>query len=158
LNDLIDKVLVARGRMGRYEVCDYVLLLNAYAVSGHKSLKEFFFELKPVQDILMSMWRREKCPVASSLSRFLADVDPQAVESLRQIFESNTNQNAIKFSNGLGISDRCGARYAVFDIDGTVCAVRLIDLSDPPDYPIGKRRSSSVAALLLPGTEARGSS
>jgi hypothetical protein len=92
--------------VGRSSIIGYVLVLNAYAVSGHKSLKEFFFELKPVQDILMSMWRREKCPVASSLSRFLADVDPQAVESLRQIFESNTNQNAIKFSSGLGISDR----------------------------------------------------
>jgi hypothetical protein len=40
LNELIDKVLVTRGKMGRYEVCDFVLLLITYAISGYKSLKE----------------------------------------------------------------------------------------------------------------------
>ena len=41
LSDLVTQVQVSRGRMGRYEVCDFVLLMLAYAVSGLPSLAEF---------------------------------------------------------------------------------------------------------------------
>jgi RecB family endonuclease NucS len=65
---------------------------------------------------------------------------------LRLLFESNSDQNTIKFSTGLGISDRTGDRYLVFDIDGTVCAVRQRDLSDTQQYPQARRRSEAASA------------
>ena len=46
LQKLNDSVHVQRGRMGTYQVCDYVLLLLAYAVSGAATLKDFFEQLR----------------------------------------------------------------------------------------------------------------
>ncbi|MBD1857650.1 MULTISPECIES: hypothetical protein [Leptolyngbya] len=87
LEQLQQQVRVSRGRMGQYEVCDFVLLLLAYAVSGVETLKLFFEQLESVKPVLMSVWKRAKCPVAATLSRFLADVDESAVEQLRSLFE-----------------------------------------------------------------------
>jgi hypothetical protein len=42
LDRLRTDVKVNRGRMGQYEVCDFVLLLLAYAVSGVETLQRFF--------------------------------------------------------------------------------------------------------------------
>jgi hypothetical protein len=80
LEQLQQQVRVSRGRMGRYEVCDFVLLLLAYAVSGVETLKLFFEQLESVKPVLMSVWKRARCPVAATLSRFLAAVDEPAVE------------------------------------------------------------------------------
>jgi hypothetical protein len=74
LDRLQAQVKVHRGRMGQYDVCDFVLLLLAYAVSGLNTLKEFFEQLKCVKSIVMSVWQRQRCPVASTLSRFLRDI------------------------------------------------------------------------------------
>jgi hypothetical protein len=59
LEFLQTQVRVSRGRMGNYEVCDFVLLLLAYSVSGLNSLQEFFAQLKNVSTVLMSVWGRE---------------------------------------------------------------------------------------------------
>ncbi len=45
LEQLQQQVRVSRGRMGQYEVCDFVLLLLAYAVSGEANLATFFSTL-----------------------------------------------------------------------------------------------------------------
>jgi hypothetical protein len=44
---LEEEVRVVRGRMGRYEVVDFVLLLNADAISGEKSLSDFYQAVAP---------------------------------------------------------------------------------------------------------------
>ncbi len=95
LKQLQQQVRVSRGRMGRYEVCDFVLLLLAYAVSGLETLKLFFEQLESVKPVLMPVWKREQCPVAATLSRFLADVDEQAVEQLRSLFEADLLERPI---------------------------------------------------------------
>jgi len=86
---LEEEVRVVRGRMGRYEVADFVLLLNSYAISGERTLADFFKALAPVQEVLMGAWGRSKCPCASSLSPFLAAVNAEAVGRLRELFESD---------------------------------------------------------------------
>ena len=88
LERLQHQVHVNRGRMGKYEVCDFIWLLLAYAVSGLESLEAFFEQLSSVAPVLMAVWGRQQCPVASTLSRFLADIDTDAVEALRELFES----------------------------------------------------------------------
>ena len=44
--------------MGRYEVADFVLLLNSYAISGERTLADFFKALAPVKEVLMGAWGR----------------------------------------------------------------------------------------------------
>jgi hypothetical protein len=84
---LEEEVRVVRGRMGQYEVADFVLMLNSYAVSGERTLSEFYKSIAPVKEVLMGVWGRRRCPSASSLSRFLAAVEAKAVEGLREMFE-----------------------------------------------------------------------
>ncbi len=91
-----------RGRMGQYEVMDYVLLLNSYAISSCASLKEYFKEIEPVSGLVMGLWERERCPVVSSLSRYLRDVDERAVEALRGLFEAEMGKRASECGKGCG--------------------------------------------------------
>jgi hypothetical protein len=98
LERLQTQVRVSRGRMGQYEVCDFVLLLLAYAVSGLGTLEEFFEQLKHVKSIVMSVWQRQHCSVASTLSRFLRDIAPSALEQLRTLFEADLFEHVFSSS------------------------------------------------------------
>lgn len=149
---LQQQVRVSRGRMGRYEVCDFTLLLLAYALSGLDSLQLFFEQLAPVASVLMSIWGRQHCPVASTLSRFLADVDVDAVEALRDLFESSFLQQPRPLADELGLKDRNGNRWTVFDVDGTTQAVRHRVLLSQATHPVLKRRSRTACA---PGYKGR---
>ncbi len=149
---LRSQVRVNRGRMGQYEVMDFVLLLNSYAVSGEASLKEYFKAIVPVSGLVMGLWERDGCPVASSLSRFLRDVDEGAVEALRGLFEEEMGQKGIRVREGMWMTDRMGNRYLMFDVDGTVKAVRQRYVSESGRYPGARRRSAGVS---LPGYRGR---
>jgi hypothetical protein len=83
---LCETVRVARGRAGRYDVCDVVLVLLAYAVSKAKTLAAFFAQAAPVRTLLMASWQRDRMPTACALSRFLAAVQATSVEQLRTLF------------------------------------------------------------------------
>lgn len=61
---------------------------------------------------------------ASSLSRLLAAVNPEAVGRLRELFESDLGRNGVRVMQGIGIFDRAEDHYLVFDVDGTVSAAR----------------------------------
>jgi len=150
---LEEEVRVVRGRMGRYEVVDFVLLLLSYAVSGEKTLRDFYKALAPVREVLMGVWGRSQCPSASSLSRFLAAVDKEAVRGLRELFEADLGRNGVGVMEGIGIFDRVKEHYLVFDVDGTVSAVRQRAVErDRSHYPPVQRRSESACA---PGYKGR---
>ena len=108
---LEEEVRVERGRMGRYEVMDFVLLLMGYAISGERTIADFYRALSPVKDVLMSQWGRERCPSASSLSRFLGSVGASAVEALRSLFESDLQRNSVRVNQELGMFDRSGRSF-----------------------------------------------
>ena len=146
LDRLQTEVRVQRGRMGTYEVCDFVLLLLAYAVSGLTTLRLFFEQLKSVQSVLMAVWQRQRCPVASTLSRFLGDIDASALEHLRTLFESDLLAHGMRSPQIGGMLDRCGQRYWVFDVDGTHQATRQRSLVSTSDYPDAQRRSQVATA------------
>jgi hypothetical protein len=150
---LEEEVRVVRGRMGRYEVVDFVLLLNAYAISGEKTLAHFFKALAPVKEVLIGIWGQSNCPSASSLSRFLAAVDQEAVGRLRELFESDLGRNGVRVMQGIGMFDRVKDHYTVFDVDGTVSAARQRAVeSDRSNYPSVQRRSNHACA---PGYKGR---
>jgi hypothetical protein len=149
---LEEEVRVVRGWMGRYEVADFVLLLNSYAISGEKTLADFFKALAPVQEVLMGVWGRSRCPSASSLSRFLAAISPEAVGRLRELFESDLGRNGVRVMQGIGMFDRAEDHYLVFDVDGTVSAARQRAVErDRSNYPPVVRRSDRACAAGYKG-------
>jgi hypothetical protein len=146
LKRLQHQVQVKRGRAGRYEVTDFVLLLLAYAVSEELTLADFFTALKPVEAVLMSAWERQKCPVASTLSRFLSDVDEIALERLRSLFEADLLEHGFTGEAKGGLLDRTGKRYWLFDVDGTKQTARQRSLPRTQEYPPVRRRSEKACA------------
>ncbi len=146
LDRLQTEVRVHRGRMGTYEVCDFVLLLLAYAVSGLATLQLFFEQLKSVRSVLMAVWQRQRSPVASTLSRFLGDIDASALEQLRTLFESDLFVHGLGSPQTGGVVDRSGQSYWVFDVDGTHQAARQRSLVSTSDYPDARRRTQAATA------------
>lgn len=144
---LEEEVRVVRGRMGRYEVVDFVMILNSYAVSGERTLRAFYESIEPVKEVLLSIWGRSQWPTASSLSRFLAAVRAEGVSGLRELFELDLGRNGVRVMQGIGIFDRGEDHYMVIDVDGTVSAARQRAVeSDRSNYPPVQRRSGQACA------------
>ena len=146
LDRLRTDVKVNRGRMGQYEVCDFVLLLLAYAVSGVATLQCFFEQLESVKSVLMSVWQRQQCPVASTLSRFLSDITPTVLEQLRTLFESDLLVHGFEPPQNGGLVDRAGKEFWGFDVDGTHQTTRQRTLTTTDAYPELHRRSQAATA------------
>lgn len=146
LDRLQTQVKVNRGRMGQYEVCDFVLILLAYAVSGLATLQSFFEQLESVKPVLMSVWQRQRCPVASTLSRFLGDIDARALEQLRTLFEADLLAHGFNPPQTGGLVDRVGHQFWVFDLDGTHQAARQRTLVQTSSYPEARRRTQAATA------------
>ncbi len=81
------QVRLARGRFGSYEPLDFLALLIGYAISGERTLADFFERVAPFGAAFMALFGRASLPHRSSLSRFLADVDGPCLEACRTLFE-----------------------------------------------------------------------
>jgi len=97
---LVETVQVSRGRAGRFEVIDFVLVLLTYAVSGAPTLRSFYQQAHPVASVLMALWQRYALPSRSALSRFLKDMSAEAVESLRALFFRSRIQRCVRRDDG----------------------------------------------------------
>jgi hypothetical protein len=84
------QVRLVRGRFGRYEAIDFLTLLFGYAISGERTLTDFFERVAPFGSAFMALFGRKGLPHRSSLSRFLADVDRPCVEAFRTLFEQQS--------------------------------------------------------------------
>ena len=87
LETLTQQVHLVRARFGQYEVIDFLVLLFGYAISGERTLQDFFTRLTPFAMPFMALFGRSELPHRSSLSRFLAAVDPSCLEAFRTQFE-----------------------------------------------------------------------
>ena len=87
-NGLLDafahQIRLVRGRFGRYEPIDFLALLLGYAISGERTLADFFERLESFEAAFMALFGRGCLPHRSSLSRFLSDVDSPCARSLPQ--------------------------------------------------------------------------
>ena len=137
------QVRLARKRMGTYEVIDFIALLLGYALSGERSLQEYCLRLRPFADAFMALFGRQKMPDRSTLSRFLAAVDALPVEALRTLAGEDTLTHLPPLG---GLTDRQGARWNVFDVDGTRQAARQRALPHGVALPMPHRRMTKVAA------------
>src|SRR5438034_11491431 len=81
------QIRLVRGRFGSYEPIDFLALLIGYAISGERTLADFFERLAHFGAAFMALFGRRCLPHRSSLSRFLADVDRPCLEAFRTLFE-----------------------------------------------------------------------
>src|SRR5438046_7961804 len=86
LSAISSHVRLARRRFGHYEVIDFLAVLFGYAISGERTLEEFYEQLLPLAQPFMALLDRETMPSRSALSRFLTSLNWEATEALRTPF------------------------------------------------------------------------
>ena len=63
---IAEQVRFARRRFGRYEVIDFVAVLFGYAISGERTLQDFYECLQPYASVFMALFGREHLPARST--------------------------------------------------------------------------------------------
>jgi hypothetical protein len=150
---LAEQVRFARRRFGRYEVLDFVAVLLGYAISGERTLEAFYERLAPWAEPFMALFGRERLPARSTLSRFLAALSLEPVETLRALFLQDLLARPLdKEEHMAGLWDRQATRWVVFDVDGTREAARQRALPQTADRPAPSRR---LRPLCAPGYTGR---
>jgi hypothetical protein len=86
LSKITERVRFARRRFGRYDVIDFLAVLFGYAISGERTLEEFYERLQPFAVPFMALFDRDQLPSRSALSRFIAALTQVPVEALRTLF------------------------------------------------------------------------
>src|SRR5713226_8069543 len=76
LDAIQQRVRFARARFGHYDVIDFVVVLIGYALSGEPTLKTYYERLLPFAGAFMALFGRARLPERSTLSRFLAALNP----------------------------------------------------------------------------------
>lgn len=146
LDAFAHQVRLVRGRCGTYEPIDFLALLVGYAISGERTLADFFERLAPFGSAFMALFGRRCLPHRSSLSRFLADVDQACLEAFRTLFEQQSFADGWTTETIGGIFDRQGRRFIVFDVDATRQAARQRALPCAAELPPPRRRLEAVCA------------
>src|SRR5260221_3101882 len=147
LTKLCERVRFARRRFGRYEVIDFLAVLFGYAISGERTLEEFYESIQPFAVTFMALFERDRLPSRSALSRFLAAFTETSVEALRTLFLDDLLNRPLTHDKQTGsLVDRAGNAWVVFDIDGTREAARQRALPQSDDLPPAFRRLDEVCA------------
>jgi hypothetical protein len=147
LTKISERVRFARRRFGQYEVVDFVVVLFGYALSGERTLEMFYERLQPFAVPFMALFGRDRLPVRSTLSRFLAALTAEPIEALRMLFLEDLLERRADFEqHSCGLTDRTGKVWKVFDIDGTREAARQRALPQTPERPVPQRRLAEVCA------------
>ena len=132
---------------GRYDVIDFLAVLFGYAISGERTLEEFYESLQPFAIPFMALFERDQLPSRSALSRFLAALTETPVEALRMLFLDDLLTRLLTPDKQTGgLVDRAGNTWVVFDIDGTREAARQRALPQGDDLPLAFRRLDDVCA------------
>ncbi|GHO79630.1 hypothetical protein KSD_74010 [Ktedonobacter sp. SOSP1-85] len=147
LSKINEQVRFARKRFGRYELIDFLAMLFGYAISGERTLEEFYQRLQPFAIPFMALFERDRLPSRSALSRFLAALTEEPVEALRTLFLDDLLARSLASDKQTGeLVDRAGNTWTVFDIDGTREAARQRALPQTDELPPAYRRLDDVCA------------
>ena len=146
LDAISQRVRLARGRAGIFDVLDFVAILLGYTLSGESTLEAFFDRLAPFAQPFMTLFGRDHLPHRSTLSRFLAAVDAPCRDALRQRFEDDLLKHGVTGEAVGGFWGRQGQRLIVIDVDGTRQAARQRAIAACPDLPPARRRMDAVCA------------
>jgi hypothetical protein len=159
-NKINEQVRFARRRFGRYDMIDFLAVLFGYAISGERTLEEFYESLQPFAIPFMALFERDQLPSRSALSRFLAALTEAPIEALRTLFLDDLLGRPLTPDKQTGgLVDRVGNTWMVFDIDGTREAARQRTLPQTDDLPlrfVGWMRSvllaTGAASVLILGS------
>src|SRR6266851_791744 len=66
LSAFAPQIRLVRGRFGIYEPIDFLALLVGYAISGERTLSDFFERVGPFAPAFMALFRRRCLPHRSS--------------------------------------------------------------------------------------------
>jgi hypothetical protein len=147
LTKFCERVRFARRRFGRYDVIDFLAVLLGYAISGERTLEEFYQRLQPFAVPFMALFGRDRLPSRSALSRFLAALTEEPVEALRTLFLDDLLARPLTHDKQTGgLVDRAGNSWVVFDTDGTREAARQRALPQTDELPPPFRRLDDVCA------------
>src|SRR6266480_1734033 len=147
LSAISSHVRLARRRFGHYEVIDFLAVLFGYAISGERTLEEFYEQLLPLAQPFMALFDRERLPSRSALSRFLTSLTWEATEALRTLFLADLLARPLDTERHTGqLVDRASNARVVFDIDGTRQAARQRALPVTEELPSPQRRLNQVCA------------
>jgi hypothetical protein len=147
LTKMNEQVRFARKRFGRYEIIDFFAVLFGDAISGERTLEEFYQRLQPFAVPFMALFERDRLPSRSALSRFLAALTEAPVEALRTLFLDDLLARPLTPDKQTGgLVDRAGNTWTVFDVDGTREAARQRALPQADDLPPAFRRLDEVCA------------
>lgn len=120
---------------------------SRYAISGERTLEEFYERLQPFAVPFMALFERDRLPARSTLSRFLAALSEEPVEALRTLFLDDLLARPLTPDKQAGgLVDRTGDTWTVFDIDGTREAARQRALPQTDELPPAFRRLDDVCA------------
>ena len=145
LSKINEQVRFARKRVGRYEVIDFLAVLIGYAISGERTLEEFYQRLQPFAVPFMALFDRDRLPSRSALSRFLAALTEAPVEALRTLFLDDLLARPLTHDKQTGeLVDRARNSWTVFDVDGTREAARQRALPQTEELPPSFRRLDDV--------------
>jgi hypothetical protein len=145
LKAIREQVRFTRARFGHYDLIDFVAILIGYAVSGEPTLQSFYERLLPFAEPFMALFGRHLLPHRSTLSRFLAALDPACVEALRKLFQDDLLART-PFPSPGGMCDRTGQHWLVMDVDGTRATARQRALPHGETLPAPHRRFDRVCA------------
>jgi len=113
-----------------------LLSRSRYAISGERTLEEFYKQLHPFAVPFMALFDRDRLPSRSALSRFLAALTGPPVEALRTLFLEDLLSRPLTHDKQTGgLVDRAGDAWVVFDVDGTREAARQRALPKGDDLP-----------------------
>lgn len=152
LEKLQKNVRVTRGRMGSYDVCDFVLITLAYVCGHETSWSQLYRRLSDEKVTLSSLWARETLPSHSALSRFHDQITPESLATLQSLLFDDLLQRGIPKDSFGGLYSRLGNFFLMFDIDGTRQVMRKRSLISNAYYPPPQRRTRKLA---LPGYRGR---
>jgi hypothetical protein len=114
-----------RGRLGRYEVSDFLAVLVGYALSGERTVHAYYDRLTTFATPFMALFERRELPHRATLSRFLAAVDTSCLQAWRTLCAASSTVGWTSERIG-GVWDRQGQRYVVIDVDATREAARSV--------------------------------
>ena len=152
LDAFAQQIRLVRGHCGSYEPIDFLALLLGYAISGERTLADFFERLAPFGSAFMALFGRRCLPHRATLSRFLADGDRPCLEAFRTLFEQHSFAEGWSTEPIGGIFDRQGRRCIIFDVDATHQAARQRALPTASELPPPRRR---LDAVCVPGYTGR---
>jgi hypothetical protein len=126
LSKINEQVRFARKRFGRYAIIDFLAVLFSYAISGERTLEDFYERLQPFAGPFMALFDRDQLRARSTRSRFLAALTEAPVEVLRTLFLDDLESRPLSSDKQTGgLVDRVGNAWVAFDIDGTREAARV---------------------------------